>query len=442
MNALRGRTVRTRRRLLRGASLGVGTGIVAGCARGAGPDAAPSSGASPAAITFLGRESGSEVEVYKQGIERFHGAQARVRVTHELATGNFDQKLQAVVAAGTPPDAHYMHSQTVATYAAMRVPASLDAFARKDRTTLDALLPAAIEAYRFRGAVYGIPDVATSYVLYVSRQLFARAGVPVPAEKWSWAEYQTAAQHLVNALRADQVFATANFTADDSWPAALWQHGADILSQDRSTVTVDRPEAVEAFAWIADQITKTRVHAAPADLGGRTAEQFFLDGKAAMLPTYSSRMGNIARAAQFEVEVVHLPQDKQRVTRTACGGVAMAQATRAPEAAWEFLKFVAGEDFQWSMARTGGIIFPAHKKVVAAPELFAGGQFPASPKVAVDAMAYARTEPYVPRYVEIKGALVKELSTVWSGESAVADATVRAKGAMAPILAEALAQIK
>src|SRR5687768_18287915 len=47
-------------------------------------------------ITFLGRESGSEVAVYKEGIEKFNAAQPRVKVTHDLATGNFDQKLQTL----------------------------------------------------------------------------------------------------------------------------------------------------------------------------------------------------------------------------------------------------------------------------------------------------------------------------------------------------------
>jgi multiple sugar transport system substrate-binding protein len=250
------------------------------------------------------------------------------------------------------------------------------------------------------------------------------------------------AQRIVNAARGEQTFATANYVADDSWPAVLWQNGADILNKDRNAVTIDRPEAVDALSWIADQIVKARIHPAPDDLAGKSAEQFFLDGKAAMLPTYSSRIGNIAKGAQFEVEVVHLPQGKQRVTRTACGGSAMTKAGKTPDASWQFLKFIAGEDFQWLMAKVGGIIFPAHKKVAESPDLFASGQFPKSPRVTVDAMAYARTEPYVPRYLDLKAAVVKELSTIWGGQSSVKDALTRAKAVAEPILADGLSQIK
>jgi multiple sugar transport system substrate-binding protein len=383
------------------------------------------------------------VAVYKQAIEQFNAAQARVRVTHELATGNFDQKLQTLIVGGTPPDANYMHSQTVPTYVAQGVPAALDAHARKDKA-LDGLLPTALDAYRFKGATYGVPDVATSYVMYINRGLFEQVGLTLPGERWTWADYTAAAQKLVNgnAARSEPIFAVANYTGDDTWPTALWQNGADILNKDRNALVIDRPEAVEALTWIADQLTRTRVHPAPADLGGKTAEQFFLDGKAAILPTYSSRMGNIARAAQFEVETVHLPQGKQRSTRTACGGSAMTRLGKSPDAAWQFLRYLAGEEFQWLMARVGGIIFPAHKQVAESPQLFAGGPFTRSPKVTVDAMAYARVEPYIPRYVDLKAAIVKELSTVWGGESSVRDALTRARAVAEPILADGLSQIK
>lgn len=97
-------------------------------------------------------------------------------MTHDLATGNFDQKLQTLVAAGTAPDANYMHSQTVPTYVALGVAAPLDAHAKKDKSVLDGLLPAAVDSYRFKNGVYGIADVATSYVMYINRALFTKAG--------------------------------------------------------------------------------------------------------------------------------------------------------------------------------------------------------------------------------------------------------------------------
>ena len=421
----------------------MGTGVLAlACARRAERRESTPAAAAPASLTFLGRESGSEVPVYEQGITRFQELQPRVKVTREVAAGNFDEKLRTMVAGGTAPDVFYMHSQTVPTYVAWGMAGSLEKFAARDRAVLDGLLPAAVDAYRFRSTVYGIPDVATSYVLYLNRDLFGRAGAAIPGEGWTWDEYLATARQIRTALQADQGFATVNYTAGDSWPAVLWQNGADILSQDRTVVTVDRPEAIDAFSWIADQIHRLRVHAAPADLGNRTAEQFFLDGKAAMLPTYSSRMGIIARGAAFEVEAVHLPAGRRRVTRTACGGVGMYRDSRAADACWEFLTFIASEEFQWTMARIGGIIFPAHKNVAASPDLFAGGPFPRSPKVTVDAMAYARTEPYTVRYVELKNALTQELNTVWRGESGVKEALGRARAAMEPILAEALKDMR
>ena len=160
---------KTRRAVLGAGGAGVGAAVLAACgAAGGQPAASQATGT----ITFLGRESGSEVAVYKEGIEKFNASQPRVKVTHDLATGNFDQKLQTLVAGGTAPDASYMHSQTVPTYVALGVAASLDAHAKKDKAVLDGLLPAAVDSYRFKNGVYGIADVATSYVMYIIPGLF------------------------------------------------------------------------------------------------------------------------------------------------------------------------------------------------------------------------------------------------------------------------------
>lgn len=406
----------------------------------------PAGGTAPSAasgqITFLSRDNGSDLEPYKQGIEKFNGAQNRVRVSHELTTGNYEQKLQTLVAAGTVPDAGYMHSQHIPTFAALGIVAPLESYTRRDKTALDGLLPAALDSYRWKSALHGVPDVATSLVMFVNKSLFTRAGVALPGEKWTWSDYLNAAQRLSNAGKAEGIFGAADYNSPFPRFTVLWQNEADLLNKDRTAVTIDKPEAIDAISWIADQILKTRVHTAPSDLQGKSAEQFFLEGKVAMHPTISSRMGTVAKGAQFEVEAVHLPQGKKRVTRTACGGTALFKDGKNLDAGWELEKFLATEDFQWLIARAGGIIFPAHKKVTADPELFAGGPFVANPKVTVDAMAYARTEAYTVRYPEMVSTFNKEADTIWKGESNVRDALGRARAGIEPILQEALAQVK
>jgi multiple sugar transport system substrate-binding protein len=219
----------------------------------------------------------------------------------------------------------------------------------------------------------------------------------------------------------------------------LWQNDADLLNKDRTAVTVDSPAAIEAVQWIADLMNRHQVHPKPADLQGKSSEAFFLEGKAAMIPIISSRMGTVARGAQFEVECVHLPQNKKRVTRTACGGTAMPKGSQNPDAGWELERFFGTEEFQWLIAKAGGIIFPAHKKVTESAELFAGGPYPKAPKVTVDAMSYARIEAYTVGYQEMVAAFNTEVNRVWTGESGVRDAMVRAKATMEPILKDALA---
>ncbi len=433
----------SRRRLV-GGGAAVGGMMLAACGQGAGESGAGGSGQAggqaSGQITFLSRDTGSDVEPYKQGIEKFHAAQNRVKVTHDLSTGNFEQKFQTLVAAGTVPEVSYMHSQNVPTFATQGFLQTADAYAKRDKAALDGLLPAAVETYRWKNSLYGVPDVATSLVMFINTSLFAKAGAAKPGEKWTWGEFLSTAQKLQNVGRAEGGWAAADYNGGFPRYTVLWQNDADLLNKDRTAVTVDQPAALEALQWIADLMLRHQVHPKPADMTGTNPERLFLEGKVAMLPGLSSRMGTIAKGAEFEVEVLHLPQNKKRLTRTACGGTAMPKGSKNPDAGWELEKFFATEDFQWLIARAGGIIFPAHKKVTDSAELFAGGPFPKAPKVTVDAIAYARTEAYTVGYQDLVAAFNKEADTIWKGESSVKDAMTRARTTMETILKDAQAK--
>ena len=155
--------------------------------RGAGTRAPGRPGAPPpaAAITFMSRDNGTDLEPYKQGIARFNASQSKVKVTHEIATSaagtNYFQKLQTMVVSGTPPDVSYMHSANTPTFAAEGTLAALDAVpaagqggAGRAAAQRGGLLP-------LEGALVGVPDVATSLVMYVNRvALRAQPGRPSP----------------------------------------------------------------------------------------------------------------------------------------------------------------------------------------------------------------------------------------------------------------------
>ena len=425
---------------------GLGAVVLAACGQAAG-EQAPAAGQAAGQITFMSRDSGTDLEPYKQGIEKFNAAQSKIKVTHEIAAGTgstavYFQKLTTMIVAGTPPDVSYMHSANAPSFAAEGTLLASDALAKRDKAALDGLLTGALDAYKWKGATYGIPDVATSLVMYVNKSLFAKSGTPLPTEKWTWNDYMEAAQRITNGLRSEGVYGSVDYTGNFPRFTVLWQNDADILNKDRNAVTVDAPATIEALTWIADQLHKSKVHPTPADMQGKGAQALFLEGKAAMYPTISSTMGTVARMAQFDFDLYPLPQNKKRVTRTACGGTAMLKAGKNHEAAWAFEKFLATEEFQWLIAKAGGIIFPAHKKVAESNELFSGAPFPKNPKVAVDALSYARTEPYVPLYDDLVAAYNKEIGPVWTGESSVREAVTKAKAAMEPILKDGLAKIK
>ncbi len=223
--------VRTRRSALRASGAGalglVGAFLAGSCGQRQGSPTAP--GAISGQITFMSRDNGSDLEPYKQGLALFNSRQSRIQVQHDIVSGNFEQKLQTVVAGGTPPDVSYMHSQNIPTFVTIGIVASNDSYLRRDKTALDGLLPAALDAYRWRNTLNGVPDVATSLVMFINRSAFTKMGVAAPGEKWTWSDYLAAAQKLTAAGRDEGLFGAVDYNGNFPKFTVLWQNEADLL---------------------------------------------------------------------------------------------------------------------------------------------------------------------------------------------------------------------
>src|SRR3712207_205879 len=125
----------SRRRLVGGGSALGGVVVLAACGQGgagSGGQGAGRGGSGP--ITFMSRDSGTDLEPYKQGIEKFNASQGKIKVAHEIAAGTgstavYFQKLQTMIVAGTPPDVSYMHSANAPSFVAEGTLAALDQLA-------------------------------------------------------------------------------------------------------------------------------------------------------------------------------------------------------------------------------------------------------------------------------------------------------------------------
>lgn len=189
---------------------------------------------------------------------------------------------------------------------------------------------------------YAVPYAVSVYGLWVRKDLFEQAGLPLPA---TYDEVLSAAKILTNsqiygiALPAGQNIATVNY-----FSTFLWQNGGDYFTCDGG-VAFGEPQALEAVRrWQA--LTQ---YAPPGFTTWGFPEQIdaFVNGRVAMA-MYAGRLGVQLEESHPEladkVTVIFPPWGEQHVTLGVWSRFAIASGTKNQAEAKAFLQWLVSGD--------------------------------------------------------------------------------------------------
>ena len=189
---------------------------------------------------------------------------------------------------------------------------------------------------------------------------------------------------------------------ENYWSSLVWQNGGDILAPDGKTTVLGTDEAVGGIQCLQDLIWKDKVmpDAAITDVLGDAFEQ----GQAAM-EANGSWLVPTHQAAGIDLGIAPLPKGPagQATSINPTGAVVYAK-TASPDAAWEFVKYLASPAAQTKLMELRASL-PANKEVLAGPysSSFDGA------KVLADALAYAHIKPSFKGYNDFTTELQTEL---------------------------------
>lgn len=196
--------------------------------------------------------------------------------------------------------------------------------------------------FRQNETVYAVPYAVSIYGLWVRKDLFEQAGLPLPA---TYDEVLRAAKILTKdetygiALPAGQNIATVNY-----FSTFLWQNGGDYFTCD-GQVAFGEPQALQAVRrWQA--LTQ---YAPPGFTTWGFPEQIdaFVNGRVAMA-MYAGRLGVQLEETHPEladkVTVIFPPWGEQKVTLGVWSRFAIAAGTKNQVEAKAFLQWLASGD--------------------------------------------------------------------------------------------------
>ncbi|MFZ5852819.1 MAG: sugar ABC transporter substrate-binding protein [Actinomycetota bacterium] len=322
------------------AAAGVAALALAACGRGSG-------GPGVAAPIGTGTASG-EVTVWAMGTEGeklpvlardFMAANPGIKVSvTPIPWDGARDKIATAIAGRQTPDVGLIGTTWMAEFASAGgldpTPAGLVA--------TSSFFPGAWDTTMVRGTSYGVPWYVETRLLYVNKDVAARAGVTTPPKSWD---------ELKAAVRAFKERGGATWGialqpgGTGSWQSVLpfvWQNGGEVLKG--SAFSLDSPQVVQALAYYKSFFDEGL---SPKDLAQGTLEPEFVKGRIGAFISGPWHIGILdEQGAAGKFDLWPMPRQQAGTSFVGGGNLAVFKDAKNRAAAWKFVAYLARPEVQ------------------------------------------------------------------------------------------------
>ena len=211
----------------------------------------------------------------------------------------------------------------------------------------------------YEGKIYSIPIRINTLGLIYNKKLFKEAGVALPTEEFSWADFENAAGKIKKGDTYGFVTFYARGTLSPStWYAIVFSHGGKLLAPDKRPSFNDAI-GVKSLQQFTDYQKYGPVGMANWDIN--EAHEAFRQGKAGMIFTWSGSFWNVAADPEKSIpgetkDGVFRPLPKgDKFMGTLAGNYCptIPKVSKHIEEAWDFLKWLGSKETQRKLAAAG-----------------------------------------------------------------------------------------
>ncbi len=370
----------SRRQFLRLSAGMTGLVALAACAPGVAPQAgtaeqAAAPSAEAIAVSFMGWGATEEDEGVKAAIKQFESEQDKVKVTWLHTPDNYLEKLLTDIAANTAPDTAFIPGDMYRTL--IRDSQLLDI---TDQIKGDSLVGAPDYFIQPQeegrcaqdGKWYGIGSCWVAPHIYYNADVFSEAGIEPPsndpAKAWNWEKFVEVAIALT-------VDANGKHPNDDGfdpdnierygvhWPtwwipvhSAILCNGGDWIDASTGGLVIDQPQAVEAIQNLADLMLKHHVMPSGTAMEalGMSNTQMLENAKLAMAIDGSWAVSWMHKIKpKLGTGVLPGMGSNQPGTNMQAHLHSAFQATKNPNEAWEWVRYLSTPYYQTQFCKIG-----------------------------------------------------------------------------------------
>lgn len=319
---------------------------------------------------------------FQQLADQFHKKNPNITIKIQITP--WDQywtKLETAVTGGEAADVFWMNLPQFASYADQGILAPLD----EVKFDKDKFATQFLDAYTYKGKLYGIPKDYDTNALIYNKTLFKQAGINPPDDTWTWDTWRSAAKKLTNKSKGIYGMVLAP-TYQGGYYDVIYQNGGSPFTKDGKKSAFNTPAVQEALDFY-EGFIKDGSGTKPSAVTGELGNALLTTGKGAMSIT-----GSYAIAALFQdpygkenLDIGPLPKGKTRATVSNSLANVIYAKSEHKAAARKWISFVSSKKASEMFAEAGFMIPLYEGTQDPWVKLFAGK----NTQVYVDALKYA-----------------------------------------------------
>jgi len=274
-----------------------------------------------------------------------------VTVTVQTLPDDNTQYLQRLVTeriGGTMPDIVETIDSLANQLSDNKITTDIAPYLDKNENGISAksFLPQFLDAYKPIAEpkqVQGVPVGADAYVLYYNKDLFAQYGVSLPTADWTWDDMNAASKKITQAAKGAAFGMVQTDPQQPEFNPVIKAYGGFVYDKEKQITGIGEPAAIQAWEFMLKPYQDGTY--ASYQIGSSPSAPTFASGKVAMLIGARKMVPTFRKQLTANWDATSIPLLKG--TRPIGGGsygLAMTQASKQKDAAWDFLSWFFTKD--------------------------------------------------------------------------------------------------
>ena len=331
------------------------------------------SGSDTSSLTFMFRGNDAEKAAYTAAIKQFekdNGAHVKIIMT---TPDDYNTKLKAAITGKKVPDVFYIDPGSVQSYVKSGIVRDITKQVEAS-STYDDIWKYGIDSYRYdgklvgKGSIYAVPKDVGPFSFGYNKTMFEKAGIPLPDKDkpYTWDQFLDVAKKLTQDAdgdgKLDQWGTGLNATWNlQSW---VWSNGGDWLNKDRTKVTIDTPEFIEAMQNFADLSAKDGVTPSATEAASLDTYQRWMKGQIGFFPVGPWDVPTYEKLP-FQWDLIPYPVGKTGKSATWTGtlGIAVSETAKNADLATKLALYLSTDKTAQKSLVDAGVQIPNLKSM-------------------------------------------------------------------------------